>query len=306
MSDITLAALQAFRAVARCGSFTAAASDLACSQSAISRHIASLERSTQQTLVLRGHRRAELTTAGEIYLETVHRALQELARGAAQLASTSALRSRTVKILAMPSFASRWLIPRLARLHVAGIDAEIDLATSIWDADFRKERFDIGIHYGDGSLPGSHLLMHDSLVPVISAQLAAERPIRTLGDLQRFPWLHDSLRAGKWQQWLSACNATHLSGARNMRLQGTETTLTAAVAAVGIAIGHDTLIAHDVMQGRLVEAWPFYLPMAAGYHLVVPQRSKTSPHVKAVVDWMLSEAGSFRDAAGSWRRLAGL
>lgn len=302
MSDITIAALQAFRAVARCGSFTAAADDLACSQSAISRHIASLERSTGQTLIVRGHRRTELTPAGEIYLETVNRALEELQRGAAKLASGSALRSRTVKILAMPSFASRWLIPRLARLHLAGIDAEIELSTSIWDTEFRKERFDIGIHYGDGSLPGSKLLMHDSLVPVISPQLVAQRPIQSLSDLQRFPWLHDSLRGGKWQQWLSACSAHHLAGARTMRLQGTETTLTAAVAGLGIAIGHDTLIAHDVMQGKLVEAWPFYVPMAAGYHLVRPQRSKASAHVKAVADWMLTEAGMFRETAGSWRR----
>lgn len=299
MSDITIAALHAFQALARCGSFTAAADDLACSQSAVSRHIAALEQGTGQTLVLRGHRNTQLTAAGELYLETVNRALEELQRGAARLAGSSAPRSRTVKILAMPSFASRWLIPRLARLHLAGIDAEIDLATSIWDTDFRKERFDIGIHYGDGSLPGSKLLMHDSLVPVISTSLAAERPIQTLSDLQRFPWLHDSLRGGKWQQWLSACNAAHLSGTRNMRLQGTETTLTAAVAGLGIAIGHDTLIAHDVAQGRLVQAWPFHVPMAAGYHLVLPQRGKANPHVKALANWMLGEAGSFREAAGS-------
>lgn len=301
MSDITLAALHAFRAVARCGSFTAAAQDQACSQSAISRHIASLERSTGQMLVVRGHRRTELTPAGTLYLDTVHRALQELQLGAARLAGSAPLRPRMVKILAMPSFASRWLIPRLAGLHLAGIDAEIDLATSIWDADFRKERFDIGIHYGDGSLPGSTLLMHDSLVPVISRRLAAERPIRTLEDLQRFPWLHDSLRAGKWPQWLSACNAGHLAASRNLRLQGTETTLTAAVAGLGIAIGHDTLIAQDVAEGRLVQAWPFDVPMAAGYHLVLPSRGRTNPSVAALAGWLLKEAGTFRDTAGARR-----
>lgn len=297
MSDITMAALMAFRAVARCGSFTAAARDLSCSQSAISRHIAALEHGTRQTLVLRGHRQVRLTAAGEIYLETVHRALEELERGAVRMAH-SASRPRTVKILAMPSFAARWLLPRLARLHLAGIHAEIELATSIWDADFRKERFDIGIHYGDGSLPGSRLLMHDRLVPVISSRLVGERPIQTLEDLQRFPWIHDTLRSSKWQQWLSACNATHLSSPTHMKLQGTEITLTAAVAGAGIAIGHDVLVAHDVGEGRLVEAWPFHVPMAAGYHLILPKGGRGNADVKAVAEWLLREAGTFTGAAG--------
>ena len=292
MSDITLAALAAFRAVARCGSFTAAARDLACSQSAISRHIAALEHSTRQTLVLRGHRQVRLTAAGEMYLETVHRALEALEHGAARMAR-GALRSRTVKILAMPSFAARWLIPRLARLHLAGIQAEIELATSIWDADFRKERFDIGIHYGDGSLPGSRLLMHDRLVPVISSRLASERPVQTLEDLQRFPWLHDSLRSSKWQQWLAACNATHLAGPSHMKLQGTEITLAAAVAGAGIAMGHDVLVAHDVAEGRLVEAWPFHVPMAAGYHLLLPKGGRGNEDARAMAEWLLREAGAF-------------
>jgi len=294
MSDITIAALQAFRAVARCGSFTAAAADLRCSQSAISRHIALLERTTKQTLVLRGHRRVQLTPAGEIYLQSTQRALEELERGAARMAN-SAPRSRTVKILAMPSFASRWLIPRLARLHLAGIDADIELATSIWDTEFRKERFDIGIHYGDGSLPGSQLLLHDSLVPVISSQLARERPIETLEDLQRFPWLHDSLRGSKWQQWLVASHAAHLTSTRSMKLQDTEATLTAAVQGLGIAIGHDALVAHDLGEGRLIKAWPQHVHLAAGYHLILPHRGRGNPGVAALVEWLDQEARAFRE-----------
>lgn len=291
MSDITIAALQALRAVARCGSFTAAAADLRCSQSAVSRHIAALERHTQQTLVLRGHRRIQLTPAGEAYLQSVARALDALDQGARQMAQ-GPVRSRSVKILAMPSFAARWLVPRLARLHKAGIDAEVELATSIWDTDYRKERYDIGIHYGDGSLPGSTLLMHDSLVPVISSTLARERPIQALADLERFPWLHDSLRGNKWQQWLAACGATHLGGSKALRLQDTEMALTGAVAGLGIAIGHEVLVAHDIAQGRLVEAWPFHLPMAAGYQLLLPRRSHDNPNAKAIAQWLLREAAA--------------
>lgn len=291
MSEISITALRVFRAVARCGSFTAAARDLGCAQSAISRYMASLEEGLQQTLVLRGHRSVQLTAAGELYLETVNRALDELDHGAMRVASAG--ERPTVKVLAMPSLASRWLIPRLTRLHLARIDVEIELATSIWDADFRKERFDLAVHYGDGSWPGAQLLMHDSLVPVASPRLLEQRLTR-IGDMDRFPWLHDSLRSSKWPQWLAACDAGSLASARNMKLQDTEATLTAAVAGLGIAIGHAVLIDNDIREGRLLEAWPRHTPLAAGYHLILAKRAARNQAARALAEWLMSEAMAFR------------
>ena len=69
---------------------------------------------------------------------------------------------------------------------------------SIWDADFRKERFDLAIHYGDGSWPGAQLLMHDSQVRVASPRLLKGQGLARIDDIDRFPWLHDSLRSSKW------------------------------------------------------------------------------------------------------------
>ncbi|MET4575493.1 LysR substrate-binding domain-containing protein [Ottowia thiooxydans] len=298
MLDVSLASLRAFRAVARCGSFTAASRDLGCAQSAISRQVAALEKHTGKVLVLRGHRNAQLTPAGEIYLETVTRALDELDHGAIRMADAGGARA-TVKILAMPSFAARWLIPRLHKLRSARIDVDIELATSIWDADFLKERFDIAVHYGDGSMPGSRLLMHDCLVPVASPSLLRGEQPGKVTDLARHPWLHDSLRASKWQHWLAACGEDELASVRNMRLQDTESTLAAAVAGLGIAMGHLVLIEHDVSEGRLVEAWPSYAPISAGYHLLQTKRVLRNPSARAVGEWLLKEASAFRDAMPS-------
>jgi LysR family glycine cleavage system transcriptional activator len=292
MTEISITALRVFRAVARCGSFTAAARDLGCAQSAISRYMASLEEGLQQTLVLRGHRSVQLTAAGELYLETVNRALDELDHGAMRVARAG--ERPTVKVLAMPSFASRWLIPRLTRLQLARIDVEIELATSIWDADFRKERFDLAIHYGDGSWPGAKLLMHDSLVPVASPRLLGGQRLARIGDMDRFPWLHDSLRSSKWPQWLAACDAGRLASARNMKLQDTEATLTAAVAGLGIAIGHVVLIDNDIREGRLLEAWPRHTPLAAGYHLILAKRAARNQAARALAEWLMNEAIEFR------------
>lgn len=289
VSEPSISVLRTFRAVARCGSFTAAARDLSCAQSAVSRQIAALEAHMKQVLVVRGHRQVQLTAAGEIYLETVNRALDELDHGAMRLANASGARF-TVKILAMPSFAARWLLPRLPRLQQERIDVDIELATSFWDADFRKERFDLAIHYGDGAWPGAQLLVQDSLVPVASPRLFAGQPVRQIGDLARFTWLHGSLRSSRWPQWLAACNADGLASGRNIKLQDTESTLSAAVAGLGIAMGHTALVEHDVREGRLIEVWPQHVHLTAGYHLLRSKRMLRNEAARSLAQWLVREA----------------
>ncbi|MGO4609899.1 LysR substrate-binding domain-containing protein [Variovorax sp. 2RAF20] len=288
MIDTPLSALRTYQALARCKSFTATARDQGLAQSAVSRHIASLEMQLGQTLVIRGHRQIQFTEAGKLYLETVHRVLDELDRGAARLGR--GIERPVVKILAMPSFAARWLVPRLARLQDAHIEVDIELATSIWDSDFLKERYDIAIHYSDGAWPGASLLMHDSLVPVISPRLQEAFSIHSIDDLAQFRWLHDSLRGSKWPQWLAAVNAEGLSGRRHIKLQDTEATLNAAVAGLGVAIGHAVLIENDVREGRLMQAWPGHVPLAAGYHLIRSKRAVRNPAALRVSAWLTNQA----------------
>lgn len=288
MNDIPIAALRSLRAVARCGSFTSASRDLGVAQSAISRHLATLESQLGQTLVVRGHRQARLTPAGELLLETADRVLDELDHVATRLSRADARQS--VKILAMPAFAARWLVPRLPQLQAARIEVDIELSTSIWDSDFSKERFDFAVHYGDGAWPGARLLMQDSLVPVIAPRALAAGGVRRIEDLTRFCWLHDSLRSGKWRQWLTAVGAEALAGARNVKLQDTEACLTAAVAGVGIAIGHAVLVENDIREGRLVEVWPQRVPLAAGYHLLQSKRMARNAAAQRLVRWLVDEA----------------
>lgn len=278
--------------MARCGTFSSAALDLGCAQSAVSRAVASLEAHFQQTLILRGHRKVSLTTAGELYLETVNRALDELDHGARRI-STAGERP-SLKILAMPAFASRWLVPRLVQLQATGLEIEIELATSIWDADFRKERFDLAIHYGDGSLPGEQLLMHDNLVPVASPRLLGGQMLERIEDIQRFTWLHDSLRSSKWPHWLAVCGASGFTSHRSMKLQDTEAALNAAVAGLGVAMGHGVLIDNDLREGRLQEVWPVRASLAAGYHLIHAKRAARSQAARRMADWLMNEAEMFQ------------
>lgn len=294
MSEISIAALQAYRSVARCGSFTAAAEDLGCSQSAVSRHIAALERHLKQPLLYRGHRRIQLTAAGEVYLGSVIKSLDELEQGATRISKKNGI-SAKVKILAMPSFALRWLIPRLNHTSISGLDVEIELLTSIWDTDYKKERFDLAIHYGDGAWPGARLLIGDQLIPVASPALLRQLNPGSVSALSRAPWLHDTLRPTKWTQWLSAADAVGTASARNLKLQDTDATLVAAMAGLGIAIGHSALVEHDVREGRLAIAWPRSAPLAAGYHLLQSKRGMNNAASRFIADWLIDEAVSFNN-----------
>lgn len=299
MSEVSIAALQAYRSVARCGSFTAAADDLGCSQSAVSRHIAALERHLKQPLLYRGHRRIQLTAAGEVYLESVIKSLDELEQGAVRIARKNGVAPK-VRILAMPSFASRWLIPRLNHPSITGLDVEIELLTSIWDTDYRKERFDLAIHYGDGAWPGARLLIRDHLIPVASPALLRQLNPESVSALSRALWLHDTLRPTKWTQWLAVANAVGTTSARNLKLQDTDATLVAAMAGLGITIGHDALVEHDVREGRLAIAWPCSAPLAAGYHLLQSKRGLNNLTSRLIADWLVDEAASFNSHRNSW------
>lgn len=294
MNDVPLPVLRSFRALARCGSFTAAAADLGLAQSAVSRHIATLEAQLQQTLVLRGHRRIQLTQAGSLYLEVVQRVLDELDQAAVRVARAG--RRPVVKILSMPAFAARWLVPRLAQLPATRLDMDIELSTSIWDVDYHKARFDLAIHYSDGAWPGARLLMADALVPVVAPRLLGGRPLQRLEDLGRFCWLHDSLRSSKWPQWLAAAGSPDLTSPRNTTLQDAEATLAAAVAGLGVAVSHAVLVAHDIREGRLIEAWPGQVPLAAGYHLLQSPRAARNPAAQALAGWLMDEAATFRSS----------
>jgi LysR family glycine cleavage system transcriptional activator len=79
-----------------------------------------------------------------------------------------------------------------------------------------------------------------------------------------------------------------------MKLQDTEATLTAAVAGLGIAIGHVVLVDNDVREGRLVEAWPRHAPLAAGYHLIFAKRAARNQPARALAEWLMKEAVEFR------------
>ncbi len=186
-----LDSLRAFEAVARQRSFTKAAQELHVTQSAVSQRIRVLELELGATLFRRVTRGLEPTDAGIALATAVQRGLGEIAAG---LAAFDADAGIVLTVTALPSFASRWLVPRLAGFQERHPGIEVRINADEHLARFHGGEADIGIRFGPGRYPGlrSVLLMGDGAQPVLSPRLLQRLgPLKDPGMLARLPLLHD-------------------------------------------------------------------------------------------------------------------
>ncbi|MDX1514041.1 MAG: transcriptional regulator GcvA, partial [Gammaproteobacteria bacterium] len=199
-----LNALRAFEAAARHLSFTRAAEELHVTQAAVSHQVKSLEEYLGIKLFRRFNRSLLLTDEGQAYLPTMTKAFDLMSDATSRLVKKDPAGPLTVSVL--PSFAARWLVPRLGRFRRAHpeIDLRIDPATQL--VDFGRGDVDVGIRYGRGEYPGlrSDRLMEEDIFPVCSpALLDGEHPLKDPEDLAHHTLLHDDGH-GDWRTWLLA------------------------------------------------------------------------------------------------------
>jgi len=300
----SLGALQAFEAAARHGSFTRAAEELALTQGAVSRQVAALEAQLCVALFTRVRQRVALTLAGTSYAEEVREALSRLS--AATLAAMT-LRGAggTLALAILPTFGTRWLIPRLPAFFQRHPEVTIDFSSRIRPFDFAREGLDAAIHFGDRVWPGAvlHPLMGETIVPVASPALVASAPLREPADVLRVPLLHQSTRPRAWAEWLQAQGLSPQRALAGPSFEQFAMVAQAAVAGLGLAIVPRFLVEEELRAGLLVV--PFDRPVESpqGYWLVYPQEKRDRPAVAAFRDWLLeacrpTTAGSGNEGAG--------
>lgn len=286
-----LGAVRAFEAAARHLHFTRAADELAVTQAAISHQIRLLEDWLGQPLFARRGRMLTLTPAGAAYLAELTPALDRIAT-----ASTAARRPAggPVRLTALPSLATRWLVPHLAAFQAdhPGVDLQLTTTTDLWDG--RDPRFDLGLRSGPGGWPGlnSALLAIETLTPLCSPALRDTLPTPcTPPDLLRHRLLHDTPK-GAWGRWFAAAGSPDLPIPAGLNLSDSALALQAAAEGQGIVLGRVFLAAADLQAGRLVMPCPdLRIPNDYAYWLVWPPRPDTTPAITAVRDWILRLAG---------------
>ncbi len=265
----TLAGLEAFEVAARHRSFSRAATELGVTQSAVSHRIKALETQLGCALFERRAREVDLTDAGRVLADPATQAFAALRAGVDRL--RRGVGPHVVNLSCSPSFAIRWLVPRLPDLAARHPELRVRL-----DADDRlsvpgEAGIDACLRYGAGGYPGvaQTKLADERIFPVCSPTLGAR--LRDPADLATQRLFHDTvLRAhpGRigWTRWLDAAGVLdRVDPEAGPRFSHAHLAIEAAIAGEGVALGRTTLVAADLAAGRLVRPFALELPSALAY-----------------------------------------
>ena len=293
-----LNALRTFEAAARHLSFVEAADELCVSAAAVSHQIRLLEEHLGTELFHRSTRSLRLTDAGAALAPEVREAFARLNNAAREIRRREFAGPLTVGV--PPSFAAKWLIPRLPRFRERCPEIEVRVASASELVDFGRNDIDVVIRYGNGKYPGllSERLMTTEHFPVCSRSLAAGiPPLIAPDDLRHFVLLHDEIpgnlpKLPSWETWLRAAGARGVDASSGPRFNNSFLTLEMAIAGKGVALALSTLVLADLMDGRLVRPFSLGLPCEYSFFVVYPSTSREQPKIKTFHAWLHEEAGS--------------
>ena len=298
-----LNALRAFEAAARHLSISKAAAELSVTPAAVSHHVKALEEVLGIQLFHRLNRALMLTDAGQLFVPGLRDGFERLTQAVETVAAQREGGALTVST--GPSFAAKWLVPRLDRFRAAHPDTDLRIDATDRAVDFARENADIAIRYGAGDYPGlrAERLFTDVAFPVCSPGLCeGPPPLRTPADLCRHTLLHVDWAtqpdtAPSWHMWLLAAGVTDIDASRGPRFSDDSMAVQAAIQGQGVALTSAVLVADDLAASRLCRPFDLSLPMIFAYYVVPPETTAARPKVAAFFDWILEETAR-NDAAG--------
>lgn len=304
----SLNGLRAFDAAARNLSFTRAAAELSVTQGAISRQVAHLENELSVRLFSRHRRAVSLTTEGQVYFTAIRKAFDQIHD--ATVRYDRAAEDHILRIKVGPTFAIRWLLPRLLRFHNQHPKINLQINTSQEFPDFDHEQVDVSIVSGVGAWPRWHAdrLVGEVLLPVCSPKLLRGlRPICEPADLAHQVLLHNMQRPEDWGLWLEAARLTSVDTHGGLQLANSALMYQAAVEKLGVAIAQIALVEDDLAAGRLVAPFSIAVSTEQAYYLVFPRDRLSTPKIAAYRNWLLDDVKRHpgRRAIGL-RRMQGL
>lgn len=306
-----MTALRAFEAAARHLSFKRAAEELHVTPAAISQQVKLLEAQLGRPLFQRLTRALALTDAGVAMLPKLREGLANLS---AALAATQPGGGRpVVRLHAPPSFAARWLVPRLTGFAEAQPETELRLASDLATIDRSDQRGGFAppaagdddalsaiVRLGHGRYPGyvvDRLFAPDYTV-VCSPALARRGPALQLpDDVRYFPLIHDETipdldERPSWSAWLARAGVGGVDVSRGPRFNSLALALEAAIAGQGLVLMPQGLISADIAAGRLMRPFDVVIPSRYAYYLLLPEASAPAPALSGLRDWLLAEVGA--------------
>lgn len=286
-----LASLRIFDAAARLGSFKKAASELGLTPSAVSHGILALEGWLGTKLFQRDGRSISLTAAGEAFLPYVSDALSMIAIGARRISPLQ--EARRVSMSVAPTFASRWLIPRLPAFQARHQEVTLHIDTSHSQVLFPHENIDLAVRMAAAPPPNvrSVLLFRETLLPVASpGYLASIREEDGSLRWEKATLIHLGSVSQDWEHWLDR-QQLEIGPLGHVVLDTIRATLEAAVAGLGVALAREPLCTPEIEQGKVVPLGFAPLPIESGYWLTFPGGQEPRRDVAAFLRWLCAQAG---------------
>lgn len=292
-----LTALRTFEAAARHLSFTRAAEELCVTQTAVSHQVKQLEEHLGLTLFRRGPRHLTLTEDGQAWAREMRDVFGRLAEANRRLRARARNPRPVLAVTVIPSFAARWLVPRLGRFMALHPEVDVHVSPEARLVDLGVEPFDVGIRYGEGGYKGLLVekLAADALIVVCAPSLCARGKLTSPEDLRRHVLLHDD-DADAWPRWLTRNRVRGVDGSRGSVVTDSSMLVAAAIEGHGVALARRSLATDEIASGRLVAPFGAARPMPTGraYYLVAPRENLRRPGVEAFWFWLLEEAKALR------------
>ncbi len=285
----SLTAFHAFEASLRYGSFTRAAEELGRTQGAVSRQVALLERQLGVELFLReGGTRLRPTPVARSFGGKLQVLLDRLSALTLEVQASGGVGS-DLNLAILPTFGTRWLIPRIPTFYAAHPDVRVHLTTRVGSFDFDVHGFDAAIHHGRPHWPGARLdeLMREEVLVVCIPEVA--RQIESPEDLLRWPLLQMESRRSAWSSWFRSFDIEGQS-LRGPLFEHHLMVIQAALAGLGVALLPTFLIEEELNQGKLESPFPDRrMPGQQGYYLAYPEANLSLPALAAFRSWLRDE-----------------
>lgn len=288
----TIQELRALVACAELGSASRAAEALNLTQSAVSRAIRSLEDRLGVRLFLRVRQRLVLSDAGRAMVHDAEAILGDL-DASARMVMAFGGGEGVLRLAVLPTFATAWLIPKLAGFTRLSPETAIDITSALGPVDFHDSPFDAAIQRAAMARPGTTIvpLMGERLIVVGAPALVLAGSAPAPAALARLPLIQQATRPGLWAEWFAAAGLGPVEGLRGPRFQHFDMVIAAARAGLGLALLPDIFVAADIEAGRLRQVGALSLAGPAPYALIYPAARPMSPSLAAFSGWLRAGAG---------------
>ena len=286
-----LQTLVCFDAAARHESYTRAAQELSVTQSAVSRQIATLETFLGVALFRRTRHGVALTASGATYARQITKRLQAMERDTLDAMAHQG-EGGSLALAAVPTFATRWLIPRLPDFAREQPDVVVHIETRTRPFLFSDAEFDAALYAGTpaqvASWAGTRavLLLREDVVPVCSPKLLPRGKAVTATAVEKLPLLQQSTRPDGWRQWFDAQQVDAPQARSGPRYELFSMLATAASHGLGVALMPPMLIEDELARGDLVVACDKPLSGERNYYLVTPEQENDRPLLTVFGAWL--------------------